>query len=812
MVLSGALVQDLKCAARLFTRRPLLHSVILVTYALGIGATTMIFSVVDGVLLRPLPYPNADRLVSVYQTNPGWSEAEDRGRRAKWNRILLSYPEYTDWLRENTPLEALGIYTGADYVVTGGDRPEYVGGVRATAGVFSALGVRPFLGRVFLPADDEMGAPAAVVLGHGLWQRRFGSDSSVVGQTMVIDDVAHRIVGVMPRGFDFPDGSDIWTTFTDSYRRRPRLAQFATGVASLRPGVSLGRARQEMELVADRLGETYADPSDPGRLYGVRLVPLVTDVVGSVRPAILLILAAVGLVLLISCANNLTLLLLRASERNCEMAVRCALGAGRRRLLQQMLTEALGVSAVGGLLGWLLAAVCLGPFIALLPPDTPRMAEIELSPRALLFGIGLSVLAGLIVGLLAALPGMGRAHKTVLGDVSKRSSGGRQRIRAQTVLVLSEVAVTFILLSGAGVLTKSFLRLSAVELGFEAEDLVTVRLDLRGPRYSSASQVSATYRELEEGLGSLPGAVSVATAGAGPFFGSWRTTVLVENREGQRSETVGINEVSPPYHRVLGIPLVAGRYFTSDDYRSEPPVTIVNENMARTYWPDESAVGRRLKLDGVGEDAPWYTVVGVVGDVRRRLESEPIPTAYRLVDYGERAVFLRTAVPPAGVMTAVRDLVLSVDPDLPVLELSTMRQRISRSAALPRVRCLLFCCLAGIAALLAVVGIFAVLAYAVAQRTNEIGIRIALGAASAEVVRSVVTRGLTLLASGMTIGLAISLGANRALEGFLFEVDPVDPATLLAVAVLLTAAATVASYLPARRAAKVDPVEALRRE
>jgi predicted permease len=803
----SAPLQDVSYLIRSFRRRPSFYLVVVLTYALGIGAATVVFSVVDGILLRPLPYPNSERLVLAYQTNPAMREADNPVQRRNWNRLLISFPTYEDWQEADTPLESLGIYTGADYIVTGGDRPERVSGIRATAGVFEALGVQATLGRVFIPSDDRRGTPGAVLLGHGLWQRRFGSDSTVVGRTMVLDEIPYRIVGIMPPGFSFPEESEVWTTFPDSYRDRPRFGRFASAIAALRPGVPLAQAQLDMEPVAQRLNRAHVDPSSRAWDYGVHLTPLKTDVVGDTRPAILLILGAVALVLVITCANNATILLLRASERRREMAVRSTLGAGRRRLLRQMLTEAVLLSAMGGGLGWLLAALSLRPFIALFPADTPRLAEIGLDHRVLAFGLTLSILTGLVAGLLPALAGSRTSLFTVLGDASPRAHGGRRRSRTQRALVVGEVAVTFVLLSGAALLTKSFLHLTSMELGFRSEALVTMRLDLRGPRYPSLAEVDETYRILEEELASLPGVIGVAGTGAGPFLGTWYSMARLGSGNDDPMVRVGTNDVTPSYHRVMGIPLLAGRFFSRQDQGGEPPVAIVNEQMAHTFWPTEEAVGRQLWLDGA-----WHTVVGVVGDVRRRLDVEPVPTVHRPVDYEERVLLLRTAVPPASVLPSIRDVVQATDPDLPILELTTMEQRINRSVALPRVRSVTVSSLAFLACVLALIGIFGVLASAVANRTNELGVRRALGATSGGIIRGVLGQGLYLSGLGLAIGLLVVLMIGRTVQRFLFQVEPLDPETLLLVGGMLLLATLAASFLPARRAAALDPVEALRRE
>lgn len=821
----GALLQNLHQAVRSWIRRPAFFLVVLVVFALGIGGTTVIFSVVNGVLLRPLPYPESHRLVNVWQTIPEWRETPPApSLQPLWNRMWVSYPVYEDWLEMNRVFENIGMYAGKTFAVSGGDRAELITGTRVTYGVFAALGVRPMLGRLFTGEDDRLGGPQLVVLSYGLWQRRFGADPAVVGQTMVLDEGQHTIVGVMPPGFYFPAQGEMWTTFSDSDRQRHRFNQYGWAVARLKPDISLERAQREMDALAVRM--TEAHPSDFE--FGVLLVSREDAVVGSSRPALLLLLGAVGVVLLIACANIANLLLVRATERRKELAVRSALGAGGGRLVAQLLTESVALSVLGGGLGVWLAVVFIDPFVALLPSAIPRLADIAIDYRVLAFSAVLSVLTGVLVGALPALFAVRTRLTTVLNDSSRGFTGGRQRSRSQAVLLVSQIALTFVLLVGAGLLTKSYLHLTTVERGFASEKLVALRLEPTGARYSSDDRVEAFYRELYERLESIPGVEAVAAATQMPFSGgSTRNTTTVETQTGPVETNVERANVTASYFEVMRIPLVAGRPFTLQDKESDVPVAIVSQAMARAYWPNEGAIGRRIKEGGVESDSPWLTVVGVAGDVRHQgLDVEPRAKMYVPFRRGmiwqmssdgrfvtsDQTIVLEAAIGPPAVMAAAEEIVRAIDPDLPIVELSTLDRLINRSVADPRFRTILIGSLATLATVLAVVGIFGVLAYAVAQRTNEIGIRIALGAATSDVVSGVLKRGLALLAIGLAIGLVVALAVVRTLESFLFEINPTDPATLIAVALSLTSAALAASYVPARRAAKVDPVEALRRE
>ncbi len=821
----GALFHNLRQAARCWTRRPALLFVILLVFGLGIGGSTVIFSVVSGVLLRPLPYQEPHRLVNVWQTIPQWRDNPPApSLQPLWNRMWISYPVYQDWLEMNRVFEDIGIYAGATYKATGGDRPELIRGTRVTFGVFAALGVRPMLGRAFRRDDERIGGPRLVVLSHGLWQRRFGSDPDIVGQTMVLDETRYTIAGVMPRGFYFPAAGELWTTFGDADRQRHRFNQFASAIARLKPGFTLESAQREMDALAARM--TEANPSEYE--FGVRLVPRKEMIVAAARPALLLLLAAVGLVLLIGCANIANLLLVSATERRKELAVRSALGAGRGRLLRQLITESVLLSVVGGGLGVWAAVLCLEPFVALLPSGTPRTADIALDLRVLAFAAGLSVLTGLLAGALPALVAARTQLSAVLNDSSRSFAGGKQRNRSQAVLLVSQIALTFVLLVGAGLLTKSYVHLTTADPGFDSEHVVALRLEPTGARYASDDRVQVFYQELYGRLEAVPGVQAVAAATQVPFLGgTTRNNTTVETRDGPIETNVERANVSASYFQVMSIPLVAGRAFTPQDRESETPVTIVSQTMARAYWPNEGALGRRVKEGSVDDDSPWLTVIGVAGDVRHQgLDVEPRAKIYLPFREGmtwqmsgdgrfvssSRTVVLKTSIDPAGVMGAVRDAVRAVDPDLPVVELSTLDRLISRSVAEPRFRTILIGSIATLATVLAVVGIFGVLAYAVAQRTGEIGIRMALGAAQTDVVRSVLKRGTPLLATGLAIGLVVALATVRALERFLFEIRPTDVTTLISVAALLTGAALAASYIPARRATKIDPVEALRRE
>jgi len=481
-------------------------------------------------------------------------------------------------------------------------------------------------------------------------------------------------------------------------------------------------------------------------------------------------------------------------------------------LVRQFLAESLLLSVAGGALGAVVAVVCLDPFIAMLPNGTPRLDEVSIDLRVLGASVGVSVLTGVLVGILPSITAARTPVSAVLQDSNRTLGGGTRRNRTQSTLLVSEIAITFVLLVGAGLVTRSYVRLASVDHGLEEADVVTMRLHLSGSRYPERFSVEAGFQDLQERFQVIPGVTTVAEATSGPFMVPWNSYATVDTRTGNQEARIHVSEVSSRYFQAIGIPLVAGRVFTFDELSSDAPVAVVSESMARAFWPGEQPIGRRVKIGSAESNAPWLTVVGIVGDVRRRLDSQPFPTVYRKPSLSQRYIILKAAVPPATVIAAARDVVRSFDPNLPISELNTLEQRIDESVADPRLRSLLMSSLAVATLLLAGIGIFGVLAFAVAQRTKEIGIRIALGAAPTAVVGGVVRKGLTLLGIGATIGLGVSLATARTLEGFLFEIEPIDPATLLSVALLLGVATVAASYGPARRAAKVDPVETLRRE
>jgi putative ABC transport system permease protein len=809
----GALLFDLRHAVRLLLKKPGFTVAAVATLGLGIGANTAIFSMVYGVLLKPLPYPEPDRLVGVFRADSALPST--LGPTANLaNLFAVPLPTFWDWSELSPAFDDAGAYAPSGFTLTGGDQPERVFGTAVTSGVFAAIGVPPLLGRPILPEDDVIGVPGKVVLNHGLWQRRFGGEATIVGQAVTLNGVPHTIVGVMPRAFQFPAaGVQLWATLDDTRKASTvREGGFLQVIARLKTGITFEQAQREMNTLARRIIEAHPDE----RGHGVRLAPLKELVVAGDRPRLLLSLGAVGLVLLIACANIANLLLVRASERRRELGVRQALGAGRSRLVVQLLTESTVLSLTGGAAGILFAVATVGPFTAMIPGGLPRAGEIGVDFQALAFAGILAVATGLLIGVLPALRSAATPIADVLQEGSRGSAGGRRQSRTQAALVVSEIALAFLLLTGAGLFVKSFVRLTAVDPGFVTEDILTMGVVLPIEYRESPDASRGFFGQLTERLEAIPGVQTVAGASQPPMVGGWSAPpTSVETASGIVEDAIHSSSVTPSYFDVMGIPLIAGRPLASSDRDAAVPVAVVNQAMVRRYWPNEDPIGRRVRLD-YPDNPGWFTVVGVVGDIRYRLQFPPFPEFYlpfaQLPEWYQ-TMMLKTAADPTALVAAAREALWAVDPNVPA-RVNVLDDQISRSqsVAAPRFATLLLVCLAGVAALLAVVGVYGVLAYTVSQRVHEIGIRMALGAGKRNLLRGVLRRGGLLAGTGLVIGLAVSLVAARVLDSLLFEVSSTDPATLALVGLLVTGAALAASFVPALRATKVDPVEALRGE
>ena len=809
----GNVATDVRIAIRMLRRKPAFTVAAVLTLGLGIGANTTIFSLVNGVLLRPLPYPDADRLVGVYRIDPEIT-GPNPSPAVLADLWAVPYAVYEDWRDMSPVFAAAGAHFESSFTMTGDDRPERLTGAVVTSGVFEALRVAPLIGRPLIAADDEVGAPSSAVLSDNLWQRRFGSDPDILDQDIVLNGISYTIVGVMPSGFSFPFGEeDVWVSFDDQRKTSPvRNSGYLQVLARLRPGVNIEQAQLEVDAVARHIGEVHPEESE----HGIGLYSFKQLRVADARPALLVLLGAVSLVLLIACANIANLLLVRATERRRELGVRQALGAGRARLLLQQLSESVVLALAGGLAGYAIAVASLRPFVAVYPGGLARAEEIVVDYRMLLIAATLSVATGLVIGALPALRAVRVPIVAVLQDGTRGFAGGRHRSRTQATLVVCEIALAFVLLVGAGLFVRSFTRLLSVDRGFVSDSVIVMPVSLPEQYRQSSEESAVFYQELVERIRAVPGVRMVGGANQMPFMGGMSfPPTSVETSEGVDEDIVHSTTVTPEYFPALNIPLVAGRLPDADDLGGTEPVVVVSEAMVRRYWADEEPIGQRVRRDFPG-DSIWRTVVGVVGDVRTRLNEAPYSQFY--IPYAQNPVWfqtivIKTAVPATTVMPQVREALWVMSRDLPA-RLWTLDELISQSAAVagPRFGIYVLGSLSALAALLAILGIYGVLAYTVSQRSREIGIRMALGAGANKVVRAVLGRGLLMTGGGLLIGLGIAVAGGRVIRSLLFEISPGDPLTIVAVAALVTMAAILASYVPARRATKVDPAAALRQE
>jgi len=797
--------QDLRYGARMLMKQPGFTLIAVLTLALGIGANTAIFSVVNAVLLRPLPYPDSEQLAWVWMDNRQEGIAED----------ITSWPNFEDWRTQNQIFQGMAGVRDRRFNLTGTGEPEELNGANVSANFFDLMRVSPQHGRAFGADEEREGREQVIVIGHGLWQRRFGGDAKLVGQTVNLSGQPHTIIGVMPPGFQFPNKTEIWKPLVpDAQTRTARGSFWLPVIGRLKPGVTRVQAQTEMAGIAQRLEEQYPNTN---RGFGVNVVMMHEQLVGKMRTALWVLLGAVTCVLLIACANVANLLLARAATRQKEVAVRAALGASRGRVVRQLLTESLLLAAVGGGLGLLLARWGLDALVTLGPSDLPRSESITIDRRVLFFTLGLSLLTGIVFGLAPAL----QASKLGLGDVLKEggrsTGGGGQRIRS--VLVMAEIALALVLLVSAGLLLRSSWRLQQVNPGFNPERILKVRLSLPSSKYREGAQAAAFYQQLLERLRVLPGVQAAGATSSVLLYKVHNSAgIFIEGRaapDGPRPE-LPLDSVSLGYFQAMDMPLVQGRQFNQQDKADGLPVAIVNETMARRFWPNEDPIGKRFTFGGSGPQARWLTVVGVVRDSRRqgldaaiRIESY-LPHAQRPLRAME--VVLRTTDNPLSMARTVRSAVWSLDGDLPVSEIQTVEQMLRARVAPRRFNLLLFGLFALVAVLLATVGIYGVMSYSVTQRTHELGLRMALGATARDVLKLILAQGLKLTLFGVTLGLLASFALTRWMESLLFNVRPTDPLTLAGIALLVLAVALLACWIPARRATKVDPMIALRCE
>jgi predicted permease len=808
------LIQDLRYGIRMLAKKPAFTVVAVLTLALGIGANTSIFTVVDAALIRSLPYKDPARLVQLWETR----------RTGDLKQVDASYPDYLDWGGQATAFEGICGYTGwgGSFTLTGRDTPEMIEGARVTASFFSVLGVEPILGRSFLPGEDRPDAETTVILSHGLWQRRFGADPSIIGQRLILDGNGYTVLGVLPQSFQFaPMGkAELWVPLRPfPFQVNRRFMHWLDVIARLKPGVTLEQAQAEMTTIAARIEQENLE-SHTGA--GIRIVPLHKQVIGPVRPLLLVLLGAVGFVLLIACANVASLLLVRAASRRKEIGIRLALGATRWRLVQQLISESLILAFAGGAAGLVLAQWGVELLVGVIPASQlssmPYLQGLNINARVFSFTVGLSLLTGIIFGLAPAWQSSKLDLQASLKDGGRRSAGSsRQRVRS--LLVVSEIALALVLLAGAGLMIKSTLRLLAVNLGFNPENLMTMQLSLPESRYSEDDQARAFHQQLLARVEELPGVVGVATVNRLPMEGGPVDLLLVE---GQTPPPLGeepkasARVVSSGYFRTMGVSLLKGRYFTDQDDQSVPKVLIINRALANRLFDYEDPVGRRIIFSG--DVAKPYEIVGVVDDERvGPLDEDASSVIYRPYlqePWTNLRLVVRTAADPQSIVSAVRGEVQALDRGLALYSIATMRQLIADtpSTFLRRYPALLMGVFAAVALILSAVGIYGVISYSVSQRTHEIGIRMALGARRGHVFKLVVGEGLLLTLIGIGIGLAAAAALTRFLSGLLYGVSATDPMTFVMISLILTGVAVLACAVPARRAMRVDPGVALRYE
>jgi predicted permease len=817
------LAQDIRLAFRSFTRNPGFTLVAVLSLAIGIGANTSIFSVANALLLRPLPYKDANRLVILWNRSPGLDILQD------W----FSTAQYLDIKNGHHGFEEVAIASGGNDNLTGEGEPERVGTIRVSSNLLPMLGVQAASGRLFLPDEDAPDRPATAVLNYGMWVRRYGSDPRMLGKSITINGKTYEVVGILPQSFSLPhevlptlygpEQPDVFLPFPLG----PKAAGIRTHedyniFGKLKPGVSMTLAQAEMDTITARLRRDYPEsyPPNGGLTFGI--VPLLEQVVGDVRRALLVLLSAVGFVLLIACANVANLLLARAVARQQEIAVRAALGASRGRIIRQLLTESILLSLCGGLLGAILCFWSVKWIHVLGTKSIPRLAEIGIDGRVLLFTLLLSILAGILFGLAPAWRVSRVDLNTTLKDASRTSAGssavwGRGN-NMRRLLVVSELALSVVLLIGAGLLIRSFARLENVAPGFNPKNVLTFELALNGQRYGDGQIRLSTYRQLWNALGQIPGVTAAGGITSLPLSQSFAwTPITVEGRAplpGEKFLNADARVAGGRYFQALEIPLRSGRFFNEEDLVGKTPVVIIDEFMAGQLWPGQDAVGKRIHM--VESEVPWLTVAGVVGRVKHEsLDSDPRIAFYLpQTQYPSRAmtVVMRSQGDPSTLSPSVKKELRGIDPDLPMYSVRTMDERVEESLARRRFSMLLLGIFAGMALVLATIGIYGVMAYLVNQGTREIGIRMAIGATQREIVRLVVFQGMTLAITGVAAGLAAAFVFTGLMRSLLFGISSADPVTFAGISLLLTLVALLATYIPAKRAARIDPILCLRSE
>ena len=807
------LIQDIRYGIRMMRKSSAITTIAVLSLALGIGANTVIFSVVNAILLKSLPFNEPDRIVLA------WGSDSDEGN----HRSQVSATDVDDWRNHNSVFEDITTYGGWSATLLGDGEPERIQGIQVGDGYFSIMKATPMLGRAFLPEEQQDGKDFVIVLGYGLWQRRFSGDPNVVGQKVSLSGRPYTIVGVMPADFQplptslvDPRG-DFYRPVAEPHDEEQRASRHLRAIARLKPGVTVEQAQAEMTTIASRIEQEHPR-SNTG--YGVRLVTLPEDTVGGLRPTLLMLFGAVAFVLLIACANVGNLLLARSAARQKEIAIRRALGAARSRLVRQFLTESVMLAMVGGGLGLLLALRGTSLVEALGSQVTPLLTGIRIDSSVLLFTLAASILSGIVFGLAPALHVSNPDLNESLKEGGRSSGAGASRNRLRSALVVSEVAMALVLLICAGLLIKSVLRLRDVSPGFNSENQLTMNVTLPSAKYPKAQMWVAAYNQMIERIEALPGVQSAGLTSVLPLSGNFDGRALaVEDYPKPRGEEIDVDLyiTTPGYLHTMGIPLLKGRALTEQDVENVTLVALVNETMARELWPDQSPIGKRIKFPGSERNPqPWRTIVGVMGDVKQYgldrkdpmqiyLPEAQFPTSFM-------SLVVRTSVDPKTMIAAVRNEIHTLDKDQAIYNITTLDQLLADSISLRRFSMILLIVFAAVALTLAAVGIYGVISYSVTQRTHEIGVRMALGASRRDIIKLVVWQGMTMTLTGVAAGLAASLALTRVLESLLFAVSETDPTTFILIPATLTIVALGACFVPARRATKVDPMVALRYE
>ena len=817
----NTLFQDLQYGLRMLVKHPSVTAIAVLTLALGIGANTAIFSVVNAVLLNPLPYREPDRLVALWENVP----THGRWRTAPAN--------FFDWKKQNTVFEDVAAFGGSTRTLTGSGDPAQLVGTRVSSGYFAVVGIEPMLGRTFLPEEYERGKDQVVILGHSLWQSRYGGDKNIIGRSVTLDGNGYMVVGVMPPGIypvrpttagriEFDEAlQDFWMPMVFSAEFASYRGAHVLGVvARLKHGITIEQARAEMDALGARLAQEYT----ANRGEGIIVNQFMNEVVGNVRPALFTLLAAVGLVLLIACANVAGLLLAQHAGRSKEIAIRAALGAGRARLVRQFFIEGLLLSLFGTAVGIALAVLGTKVLLQFVPAGVPRLAQVSLDLRVLGFTMLIALGTCLIFGLVPAWHASKPDLQTALEQSGRTSGPGAGRLRFRQTLVVFQVSVAVMLVVGAGLLIKSFWLLQRVDPGFEAEGVLSAGLTLPVSKYSEPNIINNFHKQLLERLSAVPGVKSATIAYDPPLQSNWTDSVEIEGRvlpADSRPESANFIPVGPDYFDTVGVKLAAGRKFTALDDQDHPGVAIVNESFLKHYFPNENALGRRIRPGPPAriwdqQKLTSFEIVGIVRDVKLAGLDAPSEPAYYLpasqAPLEDMTLLVHTTTDPLSVVSAVRQAVWSIDPDQPISNVSTLEKAVDDSIAQRRLNMLLMGLFGGLAMLLSAVGIYGLLSHTVTQRTQEMGIRMALGAQVSDVLKLVLRQGMMLALAGVGIGVAGALALTRLMRGLLFGITPNDAMTFVVVAAVLTIVALLACYIPARRATKVDPLIALRYE